>query len=268
MVGVLPPELAKSRWRPSAAERRALQREHAHFERVRRAQSAYEIQLRKVARHVGDLISSFRIGDLPSLPELIDTLTRYGRVLEPWARSVAERMVADVTRRDATAWFKTSRELGLYLKREIAEAPIGEVIRKILEDQVHLITSIPTDAARRVQELTLQYASGGRRYDDLVQMIRRSGPVTKSRATLIARTETAKAQSAIVQARARYVGAEGYIWRTVKDRDVRRMHKRLEGTFHRWDDPPIAEENGDRHHPGEFPNCRCYADPLLPELIQ
>jgi SPP1 gp7 family putative phage head morphogenesis protein len=101
----------------------------------------------------------------------------------------------------------------------------------------------------------MDYATGGRRYADLVDMIRNTTGVTVSRATLIARTETAKAQSAIVQARSQTLGIEGYIWRTVMDIDVRPEHQRLEGTFHRWDDPPVAEASGERHHPGAFPNC-------------
>jgi SPP1 gp7 family putative phage head morphogenesis protein len=94
--------------------------------------------------------------------------------------------------------------------------------------------------------------------------------MTLNRANLIGRTEVAKASSAIVQARAQYIGSDSYIWRSVQDADVRRMHRLLNGTVHRWDDPPIAEDpisKGIRHHPGEFPNCRCYAEPILPAVI-
>jgi SPP1 gp7 family putative phage head morphogenesis protein len=105
--------------------------------------------------------------------------------------------------------------------------------------------------------------------------------VTRSRAELIARTETGRAASALTQARAEYIGSPGYLWRNANDYKVRPeigikhfaklntlakgSHRKLEGTFHRWDDPPIAGVNGERAHPGSIYNCRCWAEPVLPQ---
>jgi uncharacterized protein with gpF-like domain len=104
-----------------------------------------------------------------------------------------------------------------------------------------------------------------------------------SHARLIARTETARTASVLTEVRAKSVGSEGYIWRTSLDADVRPKigtpnfaklntlamgsHRKLEGTFHRWDDPPIASENGERAHPGQIYNCRCWPEPVLPDRI-
>lgn len=242
-------------------------REAAYFDKVRRAEIQYGVQLRKIARTVADFIVQYPIGDRAAVQELTSLLSRYADILRPWARATGQRMIAEVAQRDAQAWFKASKAVGRELRRELQETPLGIQVRQLLEDQVNLITSIPLDAGRRVQELTQEYLSGGKRYKELVPMIQQSGQITINRATLISRTETAKAQSALTQARARYVGAESYAWRTVRDLDVRPAHKRLEGKVFRWDDPPIAEEGGQRHHPGEFPNCRCYAEPVLPAVI-
>jgi SPP1 gp7 family putative phage head morphogenesis protein len=242
-------------------------RESAHFEKVRRAEIQYAVQLRKVARHVGELIGQFPPGEPTATAALRQALEHYAEVLRPWAMATGQRMIAEVSRRDEHAWFKASQVLGRDLRREVREAPLGTDVRRLLEEQVHYITSIPLEAARRVQALTVEYATGGRRYEDLVPMIMRSGEVSVNRATLIARTETAKAQAAVTQARAQYVGAEAYVWRTVRDRDVRPAHKRLEGRVFKWDDPPVAEDSGQRHHPGAFPNCRCFAEPVIPAVI-
>jgi SPP1 gp7 family putative phage head morphogenesis protein len=264
---VLPPELQRSRWRPTIAERRLLLRQQQHFERVRRAERGYAARLRAIARNVGHLISAFTPGDSEALPEMLEMLNRYSYIIRPWARATALRMIAEVTRRDATAWFRTSREIGVNLREMIENAPIGGVIQQMLDDQVDLITSLPREAGQRVQQYTQEFVAGGRRYDDLVQLIRDSGNVTTNRAALIARTETAKAQSAIVQARSQHIGSDTYIWRTVRDNAVRREHRQLEGTLQRWDAPPVAEASGERHHPGNFPNCRCFAEPVLPAVI-
>ena len=264
----LPPELRRSRWRPNAAERRELRRDKFYWERVRRAERAYAAQLRQVARNVANMVDAFAQPlDINQTPELVEMLHGYARILDPWARVTAARMIQEVSRRDAGAWFKVSREIGLNLREMIENAPIGGVIRRLLEDQVELITSLPIEAGRRVQAHTQEFVMGGKRYDELVDIVRSSGDVTVSRATLIARTETAKAQSAIVQARAQHIGSDHYIWHTVRDNAVRDMHRRLEGTVQDWSNPPVAEENGERHHPGNFPNCRCYAEPILPAVI-
>jgi SPP1 gp7 family putative phage head morphogenesis protein len=254
-TGGLPPQLARSSWRPTPAERRRLRRESAHFLQVRKVEGRYAQQLRAVGRTVGRLIGAFDIGDQSVIPEMLEMLARYAETLQPWARATARRLIAEISRRDAAAWFKSSRDIGVGLRELIEQAPIGFVAQQLVNDQVDLITSLPIEAGRRVQKHTMEFVTGGRRYDELVELVKASGEVTTSRATLIARTETAKAQSAIMQARAQFVGADQYIWRTVRDSRVRAEHRRLEGTVHRWDDPPVAETRGDRHHPGEFPNC-------------
>lgn len=241
-------------------------REAAHWARVRNAEATYATQLRKVARHVGDMVR--QLGDALTTDDLVSMLRRYADTLNPWARAAAARMIAEVARRDERAWFQASQKIGLSLRQEIASAPMGDEVRQLLADQVHYISSLPLEAATRVQALALEHATAGRRYEEITRDIMRTGQVTISRANLIARTETARAQSAITQARARYVGSEAYTWRTVRDRDVRPAHKRLEGHVFMWDDPPVAEDGGQRHHPGEFPNCRCYAEPVLPAVIE
>jgi SPP1 gp7 family putative phage head morphogenesis protein len=262
----LSPSVVTSDIRLSARQRR---REAQHFARVQNAQAVYQAQLRRIARQVGELINAYPIGDPAALAALQSLLDQYATVLRPWAYAAAQRMIAEVLRRDETAWFRHAEMIGVELKREILGAtPLGETMRRLVEDQVHLITSIPIDAGRDVQRKSREYWSGGIRYDELRSYVLERSSVTYNRATLIARTETAKTASAVVEARSKFIGATHYIWRSVRDRDVRRLHKLLDGTTHAWDDPPVAEEQGQRHHPGQFPNCRCYAEPILPDVIE
>lgn len=245
---------------------RSRRREQAHFERIRRAAIQYAVQLRKIARHVGDLIKQFPPGSEAHISQINELLTKYSNLIEPWANKAAERMISEVSRRDEVAWFRHAKEMSRLMKREVMQTPLGEIMRQLQAEQVHYIKSIPLDAAQRVQELTLKYVLSGKRYDDLIQDILNQTNVSLSKATLIARTETAKAQSIITQARAEYVGSPGYIWRTARDSRVRKAHKKLEGTPQKWNEPPIAEENGDRHHPGQYPNCRCFPGHQLVDL--
>ena len=47
-----------------------------------------------------------------------------------------------------------------------------------------------------------------------------------------------------------------YIWRSVRDENSRSEHAKRHGEIFSWDNPP---KDG---HPGEAPNCRCWAEPL------
>ncbi len=88
--------------------------------------------------------------------------------------------------------------------------------------------------------------------------------VAVNRAKLIARTETARANSSFVQARAAAIGAKGYIWRTTMDGAERESHAEMNGEYVEYAHPPILTD-GTTGHAGTFPNCRCYQDPVLPE---
>lgn len=62
---------------------------------------------------------------------------------------------------------------------------------------------------------------------------------------------------------ARFAGAESYVWTTRRDERVRALHRLLEGTIQRWDDPPLSGVPAFFGHPGEPGGCRCTAFPIL-----
>lgn len=234
------------------------------FVQARKAERFYGAQLRKIARHIGELVGLNPPSDLLQASALAERLTKYGEVIEPWARSIAERMIADVARRDWLVWQQRSREMGSLLHMEIANAPTGAVMREILDLQVGLIKSLPVEAGKRVHNLTLEGLTNSTRAGQIAQEIMRTGEVTRSRANTIARTEVSRTASSLTQARAVHVGSEGYIWRTSHDSDVRPSHERMEGRFVEWDNPPTLD--GMRGHAGCLPNCRCYPEPVIPDF--
>jgi uncharacterized protein with gpF-like domain len=251
---------------------------------VRRSEAQYRRQLRGVADQVGMLVKGFAPDGVLSASagkQLADALRRYAITIEPWARNVTEKMHLTVERHDGDAWIETARSLGRELRRELRETDTGAIVRQLTDRQVSLITSLPLEAAQRVYELAQRQVLGGSRGEDLRKMILASGHVTRSRADLIAYDAVATTQSSITEARAVQLGSPGYIWRSMRDQDVRPAvgikhfaelntlakgsHRKLNGTFHRWDDPPIAGTRGERAHPGRIYRCRCYPDPVLDE---
>jgi SPP1 gp7 family putative phage head morphogenesis protein len=244
--------------------RRDTRKEREAFARVRNAEVKFTVQLRSVAKHIGDLVKGMASGSPHDLDTLTRLLDRYSVILRPWARAISASLLADVSRRDEKAWAQYARFMGLELRKELAETPTGEIMRQLLDEQVDLITSLPLEAAKRVQAIATGQLYSGQRAEVLAKQIMLSGEVAKSRADTIARTETTRAATTLTQARAKQIGSEGYIWRTAHDWNVRPLHKKLEGTFHRWDAPPIAGSNGERAHPGAIYNCRCYPEPVIP----
>jgi SPP1 gp7 family putative phage head morphogenesis protein len=245
------------------ARMRKLARER--FLAGRKAETQYGIRLRQVAKHIGDMVRGIapqgELFDLADASRIVDMLRRYAEILEPWARVVAARMIQDVSARDAAAWSAHGKLIGRALKQEIMGAPTGVAMRKALEEQVGYITSIPRDAAQRLFNLTTEGIVSGTRAKEIAAQIMASGSVSKSTSMMLARTGVSTTATALTRARAEYVGSEGYIFRTSKDGDVRPSHKKMEGVFVKWSEPPTLDNwTG---HAGEFVNCRCFCQPIL-----
>lgn len=226
----------------------------------------YSTQLRKIAGQVGDLVNGFPAGDPGASSTIQELLRRYADALAPWAESTAAKMLHDINRRDEQAWMRQAAEMSRSLRDEIKNAQTGFTLRAMLGEQVTLIKSIPLEAAERVHRLTLEGMVDSTRASSISAAIQASGDVAKSCADLIARTEVSRCATGLTEARASSVGSPGYFWRTSHDSDVRSDHRELDGQFFAWNAPPIADKRtGTRAHPGCIWNCRCWAEPIIPD---
>lgn len=233
--------------------------------RTGRIERTYGRQLRSLARHVGELIEGYEVGEGSGLPGLTELLRGYARALKPWAERVARQMIGAVDDSDRNSWRALGNAVSIQLHRDLERAPIGERVRELMGLQVDLITSIPTRAAQRVHELTIEALESSARAKEAAAEIAQSANVTASRALLIARTETSRTATVLLQARAESIGSTHYRWRTAEDGDVRPGHRAMEGRICEWANPPAVNENGQvmRHHPGSIWNCRCWAEPII-----
>jgi len=236
--------------------------------RLGRPRLNYERSLRSIGEHVGNLITGVTQGKnwLETIPTLRQLLEAYAEALKPWATATAHRMLMDIDAQDRKAWLSLGSAISTQLRQDILRAPVGERLRELLAEEVSLIRSIPTDAALRVHELSIKALENSGRYRELTEEVMRSGEVAKSRATLIARTETSRTATALTQVRAEAAGSTHYVWETSRDSSVRPGHKVMQGKVCAWDDPPAVDE-GDghimHHHPGSIWNCRCWARPIV-----
>jgi SPP1 gp7 family putative phage head morphogenesis protein len=235
------------------------------YTRSQQAEKQFARKLRALARRIGELTREmFDSADpVGSSLRLRNLLHNYGQTLRPWAQQAAKKMVLDVTRKDDVFWAQRSREMGRALKEEIATAPTGFALRERVLESAAYVTSLPLEAAQRVERLAIQMLTDSSRTGELVQEILRTSHVTKSRAQLIARTEVARTASLLTEIRSKHVGATHFIWRAVMDVDTRDLHRELNGKVFSWDDLPVIGSNGERGGPGSIYNCRCVAEILL-----
>lgn len=86
-------------------------------------------------------------------------------------------------------------------------------------------------------------------------------------AKLIARTESAKLQTAILENRATNLGSVVYQWQASNDKRTRKSHREMNGVIVWWKPPNGNKPLLDNMHgnAGEFPNCRCSPEPMLDE---
>lgn len=137
-----------------------------------------------------------------------------------------------------------------------------------LRENVGLIQSIPNQQLEQVGQVVAEGWASGTRVETIRKQIEERFDVSQSRAELIARDQVGKLNAQLNQERQESLGVTTYTWQSSSDSRVRPMHRDLDGTTHRWDDPPITNEEGDRNHPGQDYQCRCNAVADIEGVLQ
>ena len=180
--------------------------------------------------------------------------------------------------REAASKSGNGREM-LGLMRNEMKGPVGERIWQIVSENAAYIKTLPQEWALYASQYAAREALKGKRPEEVEAELRKVLPphITKNLKT-IARTECAKANAAIIQARAEMCGIRAYVWRCVMDERSRKSHKLMDGVLVFYDDPPspealAGEKSYGQYHAGNTFNCRCYQEPVvdanfLPETLR
>lgn len=222
------------------------------------AETQFGRALRKVARFSGHIVEAhvneYRIHGHAAMNQ---ALNDYSKLITPWAELQAQKMLDQVSKSNRRSYNSKSNKIAQELKN--ADPHVLLRAQQLHRDQVKLITTIPLKAGIRAQELAMQATVNGKRADEVAAALQASTKVSESDAMRIARTEVAKANAAITQARAQSIGSQAYIWRTTMDGAERPSHKAMNGKLIKYDSIPTLID-GTQGHAGEFINCRCYQD--------
>lgn len=187
-----------------------------------------------------------------------------------WNESV--KMVKGITTQNSRTWreaaknSRRSKEIHTILRGELYHHT-GFI--QLIRENSKIITSLPVKLAEEITERASTRFMEGMRSDQILKEIKAAAPgMAISKAQLIARTETAKAQAAVTQIRSEELGINWYVWRTSEDQRVRSSHKHMDAVLCRYDNPPSPEvligmKSQGHYGPGEIYNCRCYAEPVI-----
>lgn len=192
-----------------------------------------------------------------------------GRVSQGLIRSTARRIAEQMDGLNFRQSRKVFRSvLGVNVDFDINSRA---QIQRFVQENVSLITNVNETFLAETEQVVLRGVRRGLRHEVIAKQILSKvrdpegfkGRFNKAetRARLIARDQVNKLNGKLTELRQRSAGVTRYIWRTVLDSRVRDEHRRLEGKKFSWTAPPAEG------HPGEPIQCRCFAEPILADLV-
>lgn len=194
---------------------------------------------------------------------------------EKSAELIARAMVRDINIHNVFNWRESSRTIAgaARFARSAQESSKGAINQAIL-DQIRLSKELISELPDKIASLLASEVETARANDNTEEGIyhlisRRLSPLLVYRATLLARTDPHRANSAMTKARSEDFDLPLFIWKTAKDSYVRYSHKRMEDVVVFWDDLPSPEalvglpSSLGNYAPGDCPNCRCGAFPVF-----
>lgn len=144
--------------------------------------------------------------------------------------------------------------IGIDIAAVLASDNLADLLSLRVQENVRLITSLGDEIRTRVERAVYDNLRTGETAKTLAKRLNEEFGITRRRAKLIARDQTAKLTSDLTQARQQQAGIVKYRWSTSGDERVRPTHRANDDKIFRWDEPPATTG-----HPGHDINCRCVA---------
>ncbi len=185
---------------------------------------------------------------------------------QPDTRHAREAFV----RENVELWANLGNELADRLAQALAQtredakpAGVTRAVNKARKANVGLVSGLDVRQTLKLGEALKSGQEQGVRHETLIEQVQQITGYGESRSRLIARDQTVKHNAAVQQAQARAAGVTRYRWICVQNEATRPFHKKLNGTVHSYDNPPVTNKQGDRNNPGEDYQCRCTAAPII-----
>lgn len=208
-----------------------------------------------------------------ALDDLADVLARIrGAVGREFSDSdlqlIADRMgvsVDQVTRANARRLYEQYEKYGLDLTLGFNSNATRSMLAVKVKENVQLIKTMNDRHFSALQSNILGAITQGKRVEEIEAIIDDRFAYMESNAELIARDQVGKLNGQLTEMIHTEMGLSRYRWRGVGDERERSSHLELEGEVFSWDDPPLVD--GERVHPGQAIQCRCFPEPVMEDLL-
>lgn len=222
------------------------------------------------------IYSKSRVGMLANgnrsaiLKELVSIET--SKAYNTFAQKFAKELAKEGLRYQRGIWKKfyaAAKKLHYVALPQTYQAYELELMSKAVRHNFEMIKTIPKRTIEIMNHaytstLIEEVAKGSMSRGTFLKQLQKHGA---KNAKVIARTETAKLQTAIIENRARDVGSVAYIWLSSSDIRTRPSHRMMNGVVVFWRDNDNEKPFLDNMYgnAGEFPNCRCAPQPIVDE---
>ena len=185
--------------------------------------------------------------------------------------------ITDGTAEQISAWNKAQITMvmkqGLGVDIYQAEPWLAQELQIFTVNNVNLIKSSNAAFLKQVETVVYDGMRRGLRHEEIAKQILGSGKDelgkvskfknAKNRANLIARDQVNKLNGQLNELRQENAGVKSYIWRTNVDGRERASHNHWNGMEFTW-----AKGSPIGTNPGDEIQCRCYAEPVLDDLLK
>lgn len=122
--------------------------------------------------------------------------------------------------------------------------------------QHYMIKDFADERIPKMRQMIQQAVLDGYRLDTVEDIIKKNFSEVANKARFLAFNETNILLAEVKRVSYQAMGFEKFVWQTRADSRVRDLHKHLNGTVWRYDDPPVIDERtGQKGLPGETYNC-------------
>lgn len=201
-----------------------------------------------------------------STVEILESSDAYNKFATKFAKELAKLGIKH-QRGIWKKYYKAAKKLHNVALPSTYEKWEFELMSNAVRHNFGMIKSIPKEMIKIMEHkytsnLIEEVAKGKLPRGSFLKELQKHG---HKNAKLIARTETAKLQSSIIENRAKDIGSVAYIWLASNDKRTRASHKAMNGVVVFWRENELEKPHLDNMYgnAGEFPNCRCAPEPIF-----
>lgn len=178
------------------------------------------------------------------------------------AKEIAKTYITHQYRHSDSAFRQALKESGWAIDFKMSQA-MTDALNAQIADNIGLIKSIPQQYHQKVEGIVMRSYTVGADLETMIKELKALYPAASHRAVLIARDQSAKANSVVTQARQIELGIEEAIWiHSRGGKTPRPDHVAANGKKYKVKEGCLI--SGKKIQPGWMINCGCVAKSILP----